>query len=90
MTWLDGVCGQLGNQDEPFYLQTKGVSVRRRSQIHDEPCKGRLLRMVLGGAGDEIPPAYSAFGKLAVRRNSWRAANHRVFSVSEFLATLTK
>ena len=23
MTWLDGSCGQLGNQDEPFYLQTK-------------------------------------------------------------------
>ena len=47
MTWLDGVCGQLGNQDEPYYLQTKGVSVGRRSQIHDEPCKGRLLRTVL-------------------------------------------
>jgi hypothetical protein len=29
------------------YLQTKGVSLRRRSQIHDEPCKGRLLRTVL-------------------------------------------
>jgi hypothetical protein len=47
MTWLDGVCGQLGNQDELSYPQTRGVSVRRRSQIHDEPCKGRLLRTVL-------------------------------------------